>query len=440
MQDDRHDHHCPCTERRLTGHFLVRKAAKNRSADHRTTRPEFSDFGRKRGFPRRPPGLRAEPLRPVSTCPSPLQLAERIIRRADREHAADAVLRAELKAARDIPPGTAAETSRMVFAFYRWFGWLAKDQPIAHQIQHASQLASTFAARPQSFAADELLHRAVPGWTSDEVQPDAGWIRCVQAEPKLWLRARVGQGRTLSARLGQASIVTLPDAVLYEGPEDLFRTPEFHSGQFEIQDVASQAVSFLCAPEPGQTWWDACAGEGGKLLHLSDLMQNKGLIWASDRAEWRLQKLKRRTARARCFNYRAAVWDGSARLPTKTRFDGVLLDAPCSGLGTWQRNPHARWTTSIDDLHELAQLQKNLLSHAAPSVKPGGKLIYAVCTLAGSETSQVADSFNKTHADFEPLPLANPFKPGSAAVHPLYLWPQETAGNGMFITAWRRKG
>ncbi|MGC8000561.1 hypothetical protein ACP3XN_24520, partial [Salmonella enterica] len=83
-------------------------------------------------------------------------------------------------------------------------------------------------------------------------------------------------------------------------------------------------------------------------------MENSGLIWASDRAAWRLQKLKRRTARAKVFNYRVAMWDGGVKLPTKTKFDGVLVDAPCSGLGTWQRNPHARWTTTPGDVAELA--------------------------------------------------------------------------------------
>src|SRR4029077_5055580 len=137
----------------------------------------------------------------------------------------------------------------------------------------------------------------------------------------------------------------------------------------------------ICAPEPAQTVWDACAGEGGKTLHLSDLMQNKGLIWASDRAEWRLQILKRRAARAGVFNYRPKLWNGGPKLPTKTLFDIVLLDAPCSGIGTWQRNPHGRWTTTPDDIYELAELQSRLLSPAAAAVNPGGKLIYSACTL-----------------------------------------------------------
>ena len=233
----------------------------------------------------------------------------------------------------------------------------------------------------------------------------------------------------------------------YLGEEDLFRRAEFHAGEFEIQDIASQAVGWLCAPKPGETWWDACAGEGGKLLHLSDLMENQGLIWASDRAAWRLQKLKRRTARAKAFNYRAALWDGGAKLPTKTKFDGVLVDAPCSGSGTWQRNPHARWTTTAEDVEELAEVQKRLLAHAAASVKPGGKLIYSVCTLTRLETEGVVNAFSGTQPAFEPLALPGIFSArtgqslsrpaGSAAM--MTIWPQDLGGNGMFVAAWRRK-
>jgi 16S rRNA (cytosine967-C5)-methyltransferase len=224
----------------------------------------------------------------------------------------------------------------------------------------------------------------------------------------------------------------------YRGRQDLFRSSAFHAGEFEVQDLSSQAVGIACAPQGGQTWWDACAGEGGKLLHLSDLMQNRGLIWASDRAAWRLRLLKRRTARARVFNYRAADWDGGARLPTKTKFDGVLLDAPCSGLGTWQRNPHARWTTTPDDVGELSQLQFNLLSHAAAAVKPGGKLIYSVCTLTKAETLQIAQRFQQARPDFQPLRFAHPLDPQAPAAAQLFLWPQDFGGNGMFIAAWTR--
>jgi 16S rRNA (cytosine967-C5)-methyltransferase len=168
-------------------------------------------------------------------------------------------------------------------------------------------------------------------------------------------------------------------------------------------------------------------------------MQNKGLIWASDRAEWRLQKLKRRTARAKVFNYRAALWDGGKKLPTKTKFDGVLVDAPCSGIGTWQRNPHARWTTTIDDVKELSEIQKQLLANAALAVKPGGKLIYAVCTLTKSETADVVEAFEAQFKDFQPLAVLNPLKPDEPSGARVWIWPQDSGGNGMFVAVWQKK-
>ncbi|HWI57480.1 MAG TPA: RsmB/NOP family class I SAM-dependent RNA methyltransferase, partial [Bacillota bacterium] len=230
----------------------------------------------------------------------------------------------------------------------------------------------------------------------------------------------------------------LADALHYRGTTDLFRTPEFHAGAFELQDITSQAVGLFCASQPGQTWWDACAGEGGKTLHLSDLMANKGLIWASDRAAWRLARLKRRAARAKVFNFRAALWEGGAKLPTKTKFDGVLVDAPCSGVGTWQRNPHARWTCTPQDVQELSQLQQQLLARAAAAVKPGGKLIYAVCTLTRRETLGVVEAFQQQLTGFEPLESLNPLDPASPQSAQLFLWPQQHGGNGMFIAAWKR--
>jgi 16S rRNA (cytosine967-C5)-methyltransferase len=280
----------------------------------------------------------------------------------------------------------------------------------------------------------------VPEWVGTEMEVSPAWLRSLQTEPKLWLRAKRGTGRALAEKLGECVIpgeAALADALQYFGREDLFRTPEFRAGEFEIQDVSSQIVGLVCDPQPGETWWDACAGEGGKTLHLSDLMQNKGLIWASDRAEWRLKKLKQRTARAKCFNYRTAPWDGGAKLPTKTKFDGVLVDAPCSGIGTWGRNPHARWTTTPTDIRELAGVQQRLLAHAASTLKPGGRLIYSVCTLSRRETIEVAGNFSSTHPGLEPIALNNPLTPAAPPEHLLTLWPQQTDGNGMFIAAWR---
>jgi 16S rRNA (cytosine967-C5)-methyltransferase len=367
-------------------------------------------------------------------------LAVEVIRTAGREKPADQALRDVLKKQRELPPFDAAAVSQAVFTYYRWHAWLREERTVDARMRLARRLAERFRANTIPYA--ELRAKAVPAWTSEVMAVSDDWLCSLQREPTLWLRAKHGTGATLLHRLpGAERGDSLPDALTYAGETDLFKTPEFHAGEFEIQDIASQAVGWLCAPQPGETWWDTCAGEGGKLLHLSDLMQNKGLIWASDRAEWRLKTLKRRTARAKAFNYRAAAWDGGAKLPTKTKFDGVLVDAPCSGLGTWQRNPHARWTTTAQDVAELSEVQKRLLTNVAGSLKPGGKLIFAVCTLTRPETVEVVEHFTASQPEFEPMPLppleANGRTFGNAPT--VTIWPQDLRGNGMFIAGWRRK-
>src|SRR5208282_2875106 len=126
---------------------------------------------------------------------------------------------------------------------------------------------------------------------------------------------------------------------------------------------------------------------------------------------------------------------GAGRAPFGAACDGVLVDAPCSGVGTWQRNPHARWTTSHDDVRELASVQASFLAAAAGSVKPGGRLVYAVCTLTRSETAAVADGFEAAHPGFEPWPLPIAAVPGAPRME---LRPQDLGANGMYLAAWRR--
>jgi 16S rRNA (cytosine967-C5)-methyltransferase len=350
-------------------------------------------------------------------------------------------MRVELKGQTGLWPEERAQVSRAVFAYFRWRSWLEEGKPVREQVARALGLAQRYAREPGSFPDAELLARAVPGWLATVMTVTSPWARVLQTEPRLWLRARRGQGRVLAEKLGDCRVFgegLLADALEYRGRSDLFRTKEFHAGDFEVQDLSSQAVGLICAPRPGETWWDACAGEGGKMLHLSDLMENRGLIWASDRLAWRLATLKRRAARAEVFNYRAVAWDGGPRLPTKTKFDGVLVDAPCSGIGTWHRNPHARWTTTAEDVKELSDVQQRILRHAAAAVKPGGKLVYAACTLADLETTRVVEGFERQCGEFQRLAVRNPLAPGLTPGGLLSLWPQESGGNGMCVAAWVR--
>jgi len=360
---------------------------------------------------------------------------------------ADAALREYLPGRRTLGAVGRRSVSRAVFAYYRWLNWLEKEESAQRRILRALELQARFERDPSSIKAEALAARAVPGWLSAEMALTPGYLRSLQLEPALWIRAKAGTAARVAASLGHcerpalpADLLTPPElsALRYEGTTDLHRAPGFQSGAFEIQDLSSQLVGHACGPRPGETWWDACAGEGGKALHLSDLMGNKGLLWATDRSERRLGILRKRAARAGMFNYRPAVWTGVGPAPFRTKCDGVLVDAPCSGVGTWQRNPHARWTTSINDVRELTAVQEALLARAAPSVKPGGRLVYSVCTLTRSETSVIADGFEAAHPDFEPspLPIAAQGGPGACRIS---LLPEDLAANGMFIAAWRRR-
>jgi 16S rRNA (cytosine967-C5)-methyltransferase len=368
-------------------------------------------------------------------------LIENIVQESLAGESADVVLRRELKKSGGLSRSDASFTARTVFGYFRWRGWLEESKPLAEQIAESRVLARRFEKDPHAFAESEMLARAVPSWISQEFPVEAPWVVSLQEKPKLWLRTKRGEAKEVSKDLSHCRPPRsgLPeDALEYQGVEDLFGTRIFSSGQFEVQDLSSQAIGWLCGPKPGETWWDACAGAGGKTLHLSQLMENKGLIWATDAVEWRLKELRRRAARARAFNFRARQWNGSPKLPVKTKFDGVLVDAPCSGIGTWQRNPHARWTLTSGDVDELVEKQKQILAHASEAVKPGGKLVYSVCTLTRRETHGVADWFENAFAHFGPLKQPNPLKDemASSARH-LFMAP-EIPANGMFAAVWKR--
>jgi 16S rRNA (cytosine967-C5)-methyltransferase len=401
-----------------------------------------------------------------------LNHAAQVLASLAADQRADTALRFYFEHPRYLQPPAKRVISHTVFVYFRWLSWLEPKASPQKRLEQAVALHERFTADPKSIKAEALAIRAVPAWLWTEVdlpaEAKADYLRQLQRDPALWLRARPGKAADLAKTLFACepppvvSVVgplgeraarppagpTAPDALRFTGTQDLFKTEQFKTGEFEIQDLASQLVGVAAAPKPGENWWDACAGEGGKTLHLADLMQNKGVVWATDRNAKRLDTLKRRAARAKLFNYRTDFWDGGSKLPTKQKFDGILLDAPCSGVGTWQRNPHARWTTTPDDVRDLAATQLallNLLNNLAGSLKPGGRLVYAVCTLTRSETTAVAAAFTAAHPELEPLPLfgavagvADP-GPGSTSPATVTLWPHDLNANGMFIAAWSRK-
>jgi 16S rRNA (cytosine967-C5)-methyltransferase len=189
--------------------------------------------------------------------------------------------------------------------------------------------------------------------------------------------------------------------------ESLFNTTAFKDGLFEIQDEGSQLLSLLVEPRRGETVVDFCAGAGGKTLHLGALMANTGSLYAFDTSAKRLERLKPRLRRSGLQNVRTVTIaherdERVQRLAGKA--DRVLVDAPCSGTGTLRRNPDIKWRAL--DLVALAMEQKKILAAAASLVKPGGRLVYATCSLLREENEEVVAEFLGSNPGFAILPVS----------------------------------
>ena len=196
----------------------------------------------------------------------------------------------------------------------------------------------------------------------------------------------------------------LSDAVrLSSLRRDIGQLPIFADGSVQVQDEASQLVSWLLAPEPGERVLDLCSGFGGKSTHLGILMKNRGEIVAVDTSAWKIEELRGNAQRQGIGIIKAHSCDVLELSPQETgTFDRVLLDAPCSGFGSLRRNPDIKWRRHPKDPVRFARLQKQLLDHAARFVKPGGVLLYATCTLSKEENDEVAKDFSDNHPDFRP--------------------------------------
>jgi 16S rRNA (cytosine967-C5)-methyltransferase len=177
----------------------------------------------------------------------------------------------------------------------------------------------------------------------------------------------------------------------------------FTEGKIEVQDEGSQLLSYLVAPKRGHMVADLCAGAGGKTLALGALMRNTGRLYAFDVSEKRLNNLGKRLKRSGLSNLNAQVISNENDLKLKRlngKFDRVLVDAPCSGLGTLRRNPDLKWRQTQHDIDELNIKQKNILSRAAKLAKVGGRVIYATCSLLQEENEAIAESFLEANPDF----------------------------------------
>ncbi len=275
-----------------------------------------------------------------------------------------------------------------------------------------------------------------------------------------------GSPEDLAARLARTGVETAPSALLPEGRRitagpAAARRDAYEAGWFTPQDEGSMLVARVVAPHPGETVIDACAAPGGKTTHLAALMENRGRLIACDILSAKLEAVSRQCARlgvtiAEVRELDAAqvgtVYPGAA--------DRVLVDAPCSGLGVVRRRPEIKWRLQPEDLVEMAVGQRRLLSGAAGSVRPGGLLVYSVCTFEPEEGPAVASAFLQEHPEFVPAEITGwppggwlpgewppprgggPVEPAAAQGAPstgtVFLYPHRTGTDGFFIAAFRR--
>ena len=188
-----------------------------------------------------------------------------------------------------------------------------------------------------------------------------------------------------------------PDALVLDERSNVFSTEAFQKGLFEVQDAASQCVAPFTQVESGMRVIDACAGAGGKSLHLAALMQNKGQLIALDIHQYKLRELKRRAKRAGAHNIETRLIENNKIIKKLYgSADRVLLDAPCSGLGVLRRNPDAKWKLNPDFINRVIAEQQKILTQYAHMVKPGGKLIYVTCSILPQENEAQISEFLTT--------------------------------------------
>jgi 16S rRNA (cytosine967-C5)-methyltransferase len=193
----------------------------------------------------------------------------------------------------------------------------------------------------------------------------------------------------------------LPEALILAQRKNIFDTKAFKNGFFELQDVSSQRVAHFMRLKEGMRVVDACAGGGGKSLHIASLLKNKGKVISMDVRENKLEELKRRAARAGVSNIETRVVNDDNLKKLEGYADTLLLDVPCSGLGVLRRNPDAKWKLTPEKIIAVRELQKNILSSYSPIVKSGGSLVYATCSILPIENTEQIKKFLDSNKEFE---------------------------------------
>jgi 16S rRNA (cytosine967-C5)-methyltransferase len=250
------------------------------------------------------------------------------------------------------------------------------------------------------------IRQSIPDWLDDLGEKELGnrWdqeLEVLNKEAAVVLRVntlKTNLGK-LQQQLREDSVETTtidrtPDALIVAERQNVFRLKAFQDGQFEMQDAASQRVAPFLNVEPGMRVIDACAGAGGKTLHLAALMKNKGRLIALDVDQSKLTEMQKRARRAGISNLEIRLIDSFKVIKRLAgTADRLLLDVPCSGLGVLRRNPDAKWKLSEQFINEVRTLQLKILNDYCTMIKPGGLLVYATCSILPSENEEQVKTF-----------------------------------------------
>ncbi|MDO8420340.1 MAG: RsmB/NOP family class I SAM-dependent RNA methyltransferase [Rubrivivax sp.] len=317
-------------------------------------------------------------------------------------------------------------------------------------------------ARIDRQALPDKLRHNLPDWLAAQLQEALGdqfWplVRALDEPAPLDLRVNVVKAKRDEVRsaLAEAGIAVEPTpfspwGLRVNGKPVLTKHPAYTSGLFEVQDEGSQLLALLTDAKRGEMVVDFCAGAGGKTLALGASMRNTGRLYAFDVSGHRLDALKPRLARSGLSNVHPAqiAHERDERIKRLAgKIDRVLVDAPCSGLGTLRRHPDLKWRQSPRSVAALQEQQGAILASAARLLKSGGRLVYATCSLLAGENEQVAQAFTAAHAsDFQPLPVqplleaARVEQPALLVEGPyLRLWPHVHRTDGFFAAVWQRR-
>ncbi|BDS09795.1 RsmB/NOP family class I SAM-dependent RNA methyltransferase [Aureispira anguillae] len=264
--------------------------------------------------------------------------------------------------------------------------------------------------KEQDFSQILKIQASIPDWLDELGRQELGeqWAACIRAsnEPAA-LVLRANQLKTspeeliinLDKKGVKGQLMSLPDAVLVPKRQKLTQLPSYERGYFEIQDASSQEVAPFLEVKKGMAVVDACAGAGGKSLHLAALMENKGSIISLDVEKAKLEQLQKRSKRAAISIITTQTIQNNQTIQAlHNTADRLLLDVPCSGLGTLKRSPHIKWRLKPDFLEQIKATQQQILQEYSPICQSGGKMVYATCSVLPSENQEQVQTFLKSPA------------------------------------------